>query len=451
MTEPRRFSLKRRLLGALLVLIAFVWLGIAAYSYVDAREEVGDLLDAHMAQSASLIAAQARGGLDVIDLEHAPQLHKRARRVAFQIWERGRELRLHSANAPAGRLSPREAGFSNEVVDGRRWRVFSSWDPQHRYLIQVGERDKTRREIAEAVAASLLTPLVVGLPALGLLAWFAIARALRPVDAIGAALAARSPDNLAPLATEGAPSEIVPLVSGLNALFKRVGRLIESERRFTADAAHELRTPLAALKVQAQVARGAATDDERRRALGNVVAGCDRATRLVEQMLTLARLDPERSAGGREVCNLRALAREVIADLAQAAVAKGVELELPDGASVAIVADPDLIRILLRNLIDNAVRYSADGARIRVTIEREEASAVVAVIDEGPGIRAIERGKVGRRFYRIPGTAESGSGLGLSIVNRVAEMHGATVSLDDGPGGRGLRVSVAFPKAAGSD
>ncbi|HET6493100.1 MAG TPA: sensor histidine kinase N-terminal domain-containing protein, partial [Burkholderiales bacterium] len=209
MSDPERgFSLKRRLLVTLLATIALVWLATAGYSYFDTRHEVNKLLDAHLAQSASLLVAQARGAVGVVDLEHAPQLHKRGRRVAFQIWERGRVLRMHSVNAPEERLSARDEGFSNEVIDGKRWRVFSGWDAERRYLIQVGERDEARREIAGTVAASLLTPLLVALPALGIFAWLSIRRALRPLKQIGEELIARRPDNLAPLAVDGVPVEV---------------------------------------------------------------------------------------------------------------------------------------------------------------------------------------------------------------------------------------------------
>jgi two-component system sensor histidine kinase QseC len=449
MSDPERgFSLKRRLLVTLLATIALVWLATAGYSYFDTRHEVNKLLDAHLAQSASLLVAQARGAVGVVDLEHAPQLHKRGRRVAFQIWERGRVLRMHSVNAPEERLSARDEGFSNEVIDGKRWRVFSGWDAERRYLIQVGERDEARREIAGTVAASLLTPLLVALPALGIFAWLSIRRALRPLKQIGEELIARRPDNLAPLAVDGVPVEVAPLVKSLDALFGRMTHLIENERRFTADAAHELRTPLAALRTQAQVALGATGDEERRRALGKVVAGCDRATRLVEQLLTLARLDPEQISESRNTCDLRALAGKVIADLAPTALAKEIDIELAKGAAVAIEGCPELITILMRNLIDNAVRYSPRGANVCVRIVPEADTALLAVIDRGPGIPEAERAKVGQRFYRIAGTGETGSGLGLSIVNRIAEMHDATVRLDGGPDGGGLRASVAFPRPA---
>jgi two-component system sensor histidine kinase QseC len=243
--------------------------------------------------------------------------------------------------------------------------------------------------------------------------------------------------------------EVAPLVNSLNALFGRVSRLIENERRFTADAAHELRTPLAALKTQAQVARGATGDAERRRALDNVIAGCDRAHRLVEQLLTLARLEPDQVGVHRERCDLRTLAQQTVAELAPAAMSRNIEIELTEGPPVTVVGYPGLIGILLRNIIDNAIRYSPGGTTVLVEAANAEGEARLTVTDEGPGIAPEEYDKVGQRFYRILGSGQSGSGLGLSIVHRIAEIHDAAVALGDAPGGMGLRVTVTFRRRGG--
>jgi two-component system sensor histidine kinase QseC len=441
---PAGYSLKRRLLLAVLSAVALVWLATAVYSYFDARHEINELLDAHLTQSASLIVAQVGHELEEIDLEHAPQLHKRSRRVAFQIWERGRILRLHSLNAPEERLSPRDEGLSSAVVDGKGWRVFSTWDDRRRFLVQVGEHDEARREMATGMATTLLAPLLMALPALGLFVWLIITRALRPLRALGRQVEERRPDSLGALAADDAPAEVAPLVRSLNSLFERVGRLIGEERRFTADAAHELRTPLAALKTQAQVARAAADPGVRAHALDNVIAGCDRAAHLVEQLLTLARLEPDQLRDRSERCELRSLAQQTIVELAPEAVSRGVQIELADGGPALIDGYAALISVLMRNLVDNAVRYSTAGGTVRVEVALAGPRALLSVSDQGPGIPLEEREKVGRRFYRILGTGQTGSGLGLSIVRRVAEIHDATVTLDEGPRARGLLVTVAF-------
>jgi two-component system sensor histidine kinase QseC len=438
------FSLQRRLLLALLGSIALVWFATAVFSYFDAREELGELLDAHLTQSASLLLAQTGHEAEEIDTEHMPQLHKRARKVAIQMWENGSALRLHSASAPATRLSAQDEGFSDALIEGRRWRVFSAWDAERHFLIQVGELYDARDEIAADLARNLLLPLLFALPLLGLLVWLNVARALRPLAALGVQVAARDPANLGTLDAGEIPAEVMPLVENLNRLFGRVARLIENERRFTADASHELRTPLAALKIQAQVARAAAGDAERAHALDNVIAGCDRTTHLVQQLLTLARLDPEESGSKSEVCDLQALARNAVAELAQYAWSKKIEIDLAEGPAVEVAGHAGLIAILLRNLVDNAIRYSPEGASVHVRAAEHGGVPTLNVVDQGPGIPAAERDRVGQRFYRVLGTEESGSGLGLSIVKRIAELHDARFILGEGEQGRGLSVMIRF-------
>ena len=438
------YSLKQRLLLTLLASIALVWLATAVFSYLDARHELDELLDAHLAQSVSLLLAQTGGEREEIDTEHMPQLHKRARNVAIQMWENGTVLRLHSRSAPSERLSPQDEGFSDAQIGGERWRVFSAWDEGRRYLVQVGERYKTRDEIAVSLAKNLLLPLLFALPLLGLLVWLNVARGLRPLAALGRQVAERDPGNLRKLDAGKVPAEVLPLIENLNRLFARVAQLIDNERRFTADAAHELRTPLAGLKTQAQVARASANDTERTHALDHVIAGCDRATHLVQQLLTLARLDPDEPGSKAQPCDLRELARTAVAELAPFAMEKNVEIELAEGGAAAITGHAGLIAILLRNLVDNAVRYSPAGGQVRVRVQGDAHSATLTVSDQGPGIPADERDKVGQRFYRILGTEEFGSGLGLSIVKRIAELHGAGLDLADGDEGKGLSVAVSF-------
>jgi two-component system sensor histidine kinase QseC len=443
-TQAHPLSLRRRLLFALLGSITLVWLATAVFSYFDARHELDELLDAHLAQSVALLLAQTGHELEEIDTERMPQLHKRARSVAIQIWERGEALRLRSASAPAERLSGTDEGFSDALIAGKRWRVFSGWDGQRRFLVQVGERYAAREEIAANLARNLLLPLLFALPLLGLFVWFNVARALRPLSALGRQVAGRDPGNLLRLDAGEIPAEVMPLVDNLNRLFERVAELIASERRFTADAAHELRTPLAALKTQAQVARAAANAAERERALDQVIAGCDRAAHLMQQLLTLARLDPDEPGSRAEACDLQLLARSAVAELAPFALARTIEIDLAEGAPVQAAGHAGLIAVLLRNLIDNAIRYSPEGGSVHVRASGDDKSATLTVTDDGPGIPLEERRKVGQRFYRILGTEAFGSGLGLSIVKRIAELHGASVSLNAGPQGKGLSVSVAF-------
>ncbi|MGE5758124.1 MAG: ATP-binding protein [Sideroxydans sp.] len=438
-----RSSLKRRLLALALTTVVAVWICTAVFTYFDAREEFGEILDAHLAQSATLLAVQASHELDEIETEHAPLAHKYSRRVVFQVWEGGRVLRLHSASAPEQPLADREQGFSDKVINGQRWRVFSTWDDSRKNLIHVAELTKERDELARAIAGNLLKPLLFSLPLLALLLWLAIAGSLRPLVRLTNEVARREPDNLAPLDAGTAPREVVPLIERLNRLFVRIDASLQKERRFTADAAHELRTPVAAIKAQAQVARAASGEAERIHALDNAILGCDRASHLIDQLLTLARidtLDDEVTAP----CQLRAIAAEVIAAIAPAALSQNVKLELVEGKEAEVRGNPVLLRILLRNLIDNAVRHTPPGTSVRIEISSVEGQRRLSVTDNGPGIPEPELAKVAERFYRPLGTTASGSGLGLSIVKRIAEIHAASLQLAARKEGNGLSVTVTF-------
>ena len=435
--------------------MSIAWIGISVAGYLRSRHEMADLFDAHLAQSAALLVAQISEGGDEddeeeleLELEHAPELHRYARNVAFQVWERGRKLRAHSRNAPRTKLSATEVGFSDASIDGVRWRVFSAWALDRRVLVQMAERADAREAVSAQIARHLLVPLLVALPLLGVGLLIAIGRALAPLRALAGAVAARDPQRLEPVDAEGVPGEVRLLVDRLNDLFARIATSLERERAFTADAAHELRTPLAAIRAQAQVARASRDDGERVHALDQVIAGCDRAARLSGQLLTLARLEAGEWRERLAPCELGGIAREVLAEVAPAAHSRGVAVELHAAAPVAVRGDASLLHVLLRNLVDNALRYGASGRAVRIEIEERAARAVLRVVDRGPGIPAPERSRVLDRFYRGLGTGELGAGLGLAIAARIAALHGAALEFDDGPGGRGLAVTIRWPIAS---
>ncbi len=449
-------SLRGRLLAGVLSAVAMAWIAVSLSGYWYAREELDELFDAHLAQSAALLVAQlphAEEGDDddhelELEFEHAPLLHRYARNVAFQVWERGRRLRVHSVSAPRERLSSSEKGFSDGVSGEERWRVFSTWALDRRVLVQVGERVDARDAVSREIAEHLLLPLVVALPLLALGLLIAIGRGLAPLAVIADAVASRDPARLEPLALSGTPLEIRPLVERLNSLFARISQGIERERTFTADAAHELRTPLAAIRAQAQVAHDATDAAERRRALELVMAGCDRAAHLSTQLLTLARLEADAWQGRMVPCDLVPIAREVLAEVAPEAHARRVALELVGDPTAVVPGDATLLHVLLRNLVDNAVRYGPEGGCVRVIVQRAGSALELSVSDEGPGLAAVDKPRVTDRFYRGLGTSETGAGLGLSISARIAELHGAALAFTDAAGGRGFQVRVRFPEAA---
>lgn len=445
-----RPSLRRRLLFLLSGVVLLVWLATAAITYFDARHEIGEMLDAQLAQSAGLIVAQIEelSGDDDEDDYRAvtPRQYKHERKIAFQVWDRDGQLRLRSASAPQTRLSEASEGYGDAMIGGKRWRVFSRWDERHHHIVQVGERYELREELAGHIAGRLLYPLYFTLPGLALLIWLAVGAGLSPLSCITREVARRAPDNLAHLDARNAPREISPLIAALNALFDRVKTSLEQERRFTADAAHELRTPLAAVKTQAQVALGATNENECHHALVNVVSGADRATRLVEQLLTLARLDPQTALPPGQTVDLPALTRQGVADIAPAAAAKGIALGLTaEETTLTVAGDAVLLGVLLRNLLDNAVRYTPPGETVEVALQRTNDGISLVVTDTGPGIPAEERERIFDRFHRVLDSGEEGSGLGLSIVRRIADLHRARVSLAPGANGHGLRAEVTFP------
>ena len=440
-------SLQGRLLALVLGAVAAVWLAAAAWTWIDARHELDELLDSHLAQAAALLVAQQLRAPDDDREPHddAPALHRYAPRVAFQVWHEG-ELVLRSANAPTRPMATTDKGFATVALEGARWRVFVTRGAERDVRIVVGERVEARNAILAAVMRGMLAPLALALPLLAALAWWAVRRGLAPLERLRSTLAARTPDALQPLAHADAPAELQGLIGALNALLARIGALLESERRFTADAAHELRTPIAAIRAQAQVALGAGDDDAtRRHSLESTIAGCDRATRLVEQLLTLARLDSEAARERRRV-DLAALARGTIAELAPQALARAQQVELDAPRPCPVDADETLLAVLLRNLIDNALRYSPAGARVRVAVAADDAGWRLAVEDSGPGLDEAARARLGERFFRVLGNEASGSGLGWSIVRRIAEVQGLALEAGRSATLGGLQVTVRGPR-----
>jgi two-component system sensor histidine kinase QseC len=445
----RWFSLQRRLLGLLLGGVTIGWLVTMSFSYVDAHHEIDELFDAQLAQAAQTLLALASEYDDDDDIaELSGDGHKYQKKVVFQLWDNQGHLLLRSREAPTTPLTATD-GFSEQVNDrGERWRYYRQWDVQRQLHAQVGENHHVREELSGNIVLRMLAPAVFGLPLLGLWVWFAIRRGIAPIASVTEQVAGRAPEHLKALAPATAPQEIRPLIDALNDLFDRVEGALDNERRFTADAAHELRTPLAAIVAQAQVARRARDEAEREQALVQIAASGRRAGRLVEQLLLLARLDPA-AALDKAVVRLDKLAAEVCADQGGMALDKNITLELDAPGEVAIHGHADLLRVLLRNLLDNALRYTPAGGKVGVGVTAQEDRICLTVSDSGPGIPPAERANVMRRFHRLAGQETEGSGLGLSIVARIAELHHASVVLVDGIGTSGLSVQVSFPLSGG--
>jgi two-component system sensor histidine kinase QseC len=443
-------SLQARLLAPLLGLVTVIWLGAAIMTLVDARDELDDLLDGHLAQAAALLVVQQARAADDDDdgIADAPSLHKYAPQVAFQVFHEGR-LVMRSANAGLIPMSTKDHGFATvRLGQGDSWRVFSTRGIESDVQVYVGEQTASRNAILWAILHSVLLPLLFALPLLALGGWWSVRQGLAPLRQLSHALRQRRPQALEPVVLAAMPSEMRPMVESLNSLFERIESMVASERRFTADAAHELRTPIAGIRAQAQVALGAGADEaQRQHALQATLAGCDRATRLVEQLLTLARLEaaPAASTAAAATVDLSAVARRIAADLAPTALARHQTLELEAIASHAVAGDDMLIGVLVRNLIDNAMRYSPDGARIWIHVATESGQPTLRVEDSGPGMTEQEMARLGERFYRVLGHERPGSGLGWSIVKRIGNLFGAQVQVSHSDRLGGLAVSVRWP------
>ncbi|HPQ97201.1 MAG: sensor histidine kinase N-terminal domain-containing protein [Thiothrix sp.] len=443
-------SLRTRLLTLVLGLVAVVWAGAAFLTWQDARRELDTLLDAHLAQAATLLVAQFSHELDELELEYGHPPNKYEHRVAFQVWGRdGRRLLFRSVNAPRTPLGSAHTGFNTVRVDGADWRVFSTHassedgEDDERLLIHVAEPLNVRTGLAASISTNLLYPLWLTLPLLGLLLWWAVSVSLRPLTVLARAVSQRRPDNLSPLPAQQL-AELAPLTQRLNQLFARIERLIDNERRFTADAAHELRTPIAAIQAQLQVAQGAAGSLQRNHALQQALDGCRRATHLIGQLLTLARLESQ-SGMALERCDLTILAAGVVAECAPDALQQGVELALVADGPFLLEGWPVLLQVLVRNLLDNALRHAEGASLVEVCISPDQGQGgMLSVCDNGRGVVAAEREKLGQRFYRPADTRSDGSGLGLSIVQRIAERHQAALTLESGTGGTGLCVVLRF-------
>jgi len=439
-------SLQSQLLLAVLGLVLLAWTAAAALTWHKAQDEVGDLLDAHLAQTAALLRLQQLDELNEDQLNEAPDLDKHQHHVVFQLWREG-QLLARSKNAPTEPLThQRGRGFADSQAAGKSWRVFVTQGHEGDVNILVGEQQSARQDIVRASVVGMLKPMALALPLLALGIWWVVRGLVRPLRQLGAAVSVRQPQSLVPLPTAGVPPEVLPLVGALNDLFTRMAELLVTERQFTADAAHELRTPIAGIRMQAQVAQGATQSAERAAALDATVQGCDRATRLVEQLLQLARLDAETATPDAAATDLGRVAHMVVADLQSAAQARGQQVLLQTPGPVNIHLTEPLAHVLLRNLLDNALRYSPDGAQVQVHITAASAGipARLCVEDGGPGLTNGEMARLGERFFRVLGTGQSGSGLGWSIVRRIARLHNLRLQVDRSPALGGLRVQVSW-------
>lgn len=439
-------SLQEQLIRSVLAAVTVIWLLAAGATWFDARHELDELLDAHLAQSASLLLIQKFGDFDDDDIAPLPSgAGQYPAAVMFQVFQSGK-LVLKSPDAPRLAITAHgaAAAYTTLTLDGHAWRAYMTQDRARGLDVIVAERITARQEILWAVLRSSLLPMLLALPLLAAAIWWMVRRGTAPIRALSQAVVARQPEALEPIVALNVARELHPLVASMNNLFARIATLLDAERRFTADAAHELRTPIAAIRMQAQVAAGAADPVHRQHALKATVEGCDRATRLVEQLLTLARLEANDVADQHRL-DLRELVRQVVADQAVKSAAEQQELGFDAEQECPVRGNDMLLMVLFRNLIDNAMRYSPAAASIAVHLRHDQGGFELTIDDSGPGVAPADLPRLGERFFRVPGSGASGSGLGWSIARRIAALHG--FSLTAAPSARlgGLSVSVRGP------
>ncbi|MEY3888013.1 MAG: Sensor protein QseC [Pseudomonadota bacterium] len=428
---------------------AAAWLLVLGLTWYETDHELNELLDAHLAQTASFLVVQSGDGHENdIDFTTSPTLHKYQPRVAYQVWHDG-QLLARSEKAPTTPFRQAgESGLIDRQVDGEVWRIFSTQGQEKDVWIHVAELGKYRQDILYAGLESAILPLLFIFPLMALFIWWSIRVSLGPLRHLGQEIGLRKASSLQALEEEKAVKEVQPLVQALNQLFKRVEVQMANERQFTSDAAHELRTPVAAIRMQAQVAMGATEADAQKQALQALMDGCDRATRLISQLLELSRLDAsERYVDtlSQEAVDVIALTRQQLAESGHAWLAKQQSLNFDAPEKLLLHVKPEWLSIVVRNLVDNASRYSPVGAQLQVTW-RDGPEPMLTVEDSGPGMSASDRLRLGDRFFRVLGTEAPGSGLGWSIVRRIAQLTRVKVQLGTSPHLGGLQVVMVWPK-----
>ncbi len=444
-------SIRRTLILWLSLFFSIILLLGTGLTYWSAQREVADLFDAQLSQAAAVLSqieSTSPYSPEQQTLKEKIYAHHFEKKIAFQIWK-NEKLLLRSLTAPEQRMSD-TPGYSDKDFGGHHWRVFLLTGAISHRQIYTAERYDVRDELIRDTTLDVVLPLTFALPLSLLTIWLTIGRSLLPVIRIADNVSKLSPQHLEPVNINyPVPREISPLLNALNALFAKLKTAFERERRFTSDAAHELQTPLASIKTQAQVALRSDDPEAKRHAILKIEEGINRTSHLVQQLLTLARYDPGTIMRQYENVKLDFLAAETIAELVPAAYAKQIDIGLHAPARIMLQGNPAGLKIMLRNLIDNAIRYTPESGKVNVSIIQDNATAILQVCNTGPGIPVASRERVFERFYRGENSQHiTGSGLGLSIIKQIATMHHATIKLFDHENSGEFCIRVEFPVTA---
>jgi signal transduction histidine kinase len=431
-------SIRARLLMALLAVVIVISLLAGLLTYRRVLAETSTLFDYQLRQMALSLRSQ---------IPMAPRLELPPDQAdsdfVIQIWD-PYGTRVYFSRPGLPLINATALGYADVRVAGGSWRTYGLQTLEG--VIQIAQPLRVREAFARGAALRVVIPLLLLLPLLGAAIVGVVGNGLRPLRRVATEVQRRDVHSLTPLATERLPQEVAPLIDALNRLLLRLHAAFQAQRAFVADAAHELRSPLTAVRLQLQLLDRAPDAAARDDARANLGAAVDRAIHLVEQLLTLARSEPREEAGEWSRIPLEQATAAGIADANALAVARRIDLGL-EAEPAAVQGDRDALRVLVRNLVDNAVRYTPEGGQVRVSTHQQASGATLEVVDTGPGIPPSDRARAFDRFYRRSNAPEGGSGLGLAIVKAIADRHGAQIRLDDAPGG-GLKVTVAFPRPA---
>lgn len=446
-------SIKYFLLFSLLLSITLAAVINAIANYLLDEKVIQPYLDNQMIRISSLIGI-INQSVDINSKANAIRTYNllkeqdtSGQKIIFQVWGNNGNLLLHSPNIVNLELKNAPLGFSDQIINGNDWRIYSFYDDKKQQKVVTAELYNLRRDLADAIAHSNANILLITYPAFGILIWIIVNLALHSISRVANEISNRASTYLEPMELTEIPVEIKPLVAELNQLFIRLKLAFERNKRFAADAAHELRTPLAALKTHVQVALMSDNEIDRQKALQKVIESVDRSSHVVAQLLTLSRLGEEEALIDLKPVNLHKLSTDILAYIATHALEKNIEIELAPAPNVAIVLGNDTaLGILIRNIVDNAIRYTPPEGEVKVEIIDADTHVIFRVTDTGPGIPIQLRDRVFERFFRILGTKASGSGLGLAIVSQIASLHHAEITLSTPKNGHGLQFDVAFPK-----
>ncbi|MCK3836624.1 MULTISPECIES: ATP-binding protein [Pseudomonas] len=451
-------SIRRRTLTLIIGLLLAGLAVLSVFNLHDSNHEIAEVYDAQLAQNARLLQGVMR--MPMASKQHAELYrafntalgeavprgdgHPYERKIAFQVWSPGGEVLVHTASAPAFSSPPTQPGFSDVVdLNHRHWRAFLLEDPQNGMRIWVGERDDVRADLVDRIVRHTLWPNIVGSLLLAAMVWLAIGWGLKPLANMAETLRARHSGSLEPLQLAPLPSELEPMQAALNRMLAQIQEVLGRERRFIADAAHEMRTPLAVLRVHAQNLLEAGTEQERRESLEFLISGVDRTSRLVNQLLTMARLEPKSNPSPLQRIDLSETVRNSLVQLSPWLLSKNLELifDVSD-QPFHVFANPAAIDIALNNLITNAANFSPEHGAITVQLSQADGFCHLTVDDQGPGIDESSRERLFERFYSR-GTAQ-GAGLGLTIVNTIATRLNGRIELANRAEG-GLRATLSIP------